>query len=155
MKKISLIALLLSSQVMATSSYDTWIHDNQVSVGDNNAGFFTTRIQTDSNTCEPIILIGLAKFFDRSRLNVNIINVNGVNVKVEYFGKTNFGTDYVTPITQRGSDYVINEFKRSNSVQIKMEGYNRYTFTAGGFTKALNNRIASCEKKNKMFDSAL
>ncbi len=64
----------------------------------------------------------------------SIFNVNGQNVKFE--PRCSNGKTIYLAKSKAGSDYVLNEFKRKNSVKV-----GEWVFSARGFTKAYNQQM--------------
>lgn len=73
---------------------------------------------------------------DNDTPNKSVLNIEGVNVKMTYFcGGDGHGS--YTPTSDEGSNFLVDNFKRKNTVRIKLDSLPIF-FEATGFTKAWN-----------------
>ncbi|HDM8135543.1 TPA: hypothetical protein P0E15_005162, partial [Vibrio harveyi] len=103
---------------------------------ENWDSIFSAEIGSNKDGKQKLYIYLAKRCSDDQMLEKTTIKTNGQNVRYHRFCDGN--NIYITPLSKAGDNYLINEFKKKNSVSLEFSDI-AITFDATGFTKGWNS----------------
>ncbi|EIO4560679.1 hypothetical protein LQM11_001235 [Vibrio parahaemolyticus] len=140
MRKIILIIVCSISSSVSAMGHDIeqWeVHDGYAMAQTDS--IYSAQLHHYADSCN--LYVSVAS--DELELP-EVVNFNGQDVKVEYGGKNRW-MKFLTPVTQKGNEFLLNEFKTKRVVVVDT-GKEKTTYSAIGFSKAEKQIKRNCEQ---------